>query len=109
MQKGLLYNNSLHICTYGFVYAEIQRLTQYLMHRFNIKCTIHTKAGGNFHSYILGNSREFLKNLILPFELNIISASAFGTSVYPPTFGFPPFYDYKNKNKKKRKTGPEGT
>jgi hypothetical protein len=38
MQKGLLYNNSLHICTDG--YAEIQRLTQYIKQKFNIKCTI---------------------------------------------------------------------
>lgn len=105
MQKGLLYNNSLHICTDGFVYANIQRLTQYLMHRFNIKCTIHIKAGGNFHIYILAKYVDLVKNLILPFELKIIYATAFGSSVYPPTFGFPPFYYYNNKNKKKGKQG----
>jgi hypothetical protein len=69
MQKGLLYNNSLLICTDGLVYADIQRLTQYLMHRFNIKCTIHKKAGGNFHIFILAKSVDLVKNMILPFEL----------------------------------------
>jgi group I intron endonuclease len=105
MQKGLLYNNSLHICTDGFVYAEIQRLTQYIKHRFNIKCTIHKKAGGNFHIYILAKSVDLVKNLILPYELNIISASASGTCVYPPTVGFPPYSSHEKNYKKKGKQG----
>jgi hypothetical protein len=105
MQKGLLYNNSLLICTDGLVYADIQRLTQYLMHRFNIKCTIHKKAGGNFHIFILAKSVDLVKNMILPFELKIIYASALGSSVYPPTFGFPPYSSHEKNYKKKGKQG----
>lgn len=59
-------SKGLYICTDSFTYADVQRLTQYLMDRYNLKCSIH-KAGGNHRIYILAKSVETVKNLVLPF------------------------------------------
>lgn len=59
-------SKGLYLCTDSFSYADVQRLTQYLMDRYNLKCSIH-KAGGNHRIYILAKSVETVKNLILPF------------------------------------------
>lgn len=56
----------LYLCTDGFTHADVQRLSQYLTNKYEIKCSIH-KSGGNFRIYILAKSLETLKNHILPF------------------------------------------
>ena len=71
-QKGLLRNNSLYLCTDGFAYVDVQRLTQYLINRYNIKCTVHKKAKGNYRIYILAKSLQTVKNIISPYKLNKI-------------------------------------
>ena len=59
-------SKGLYICTDSFTYTDIQRITQYLTDRYNIKCSIH-KTGGNYRIFILVKSVETVKNLILPF------------------------------------------
>lgn len=59
-------SKGLYICTDSFTYADVERLTHYLMDRYNLKCSIH-KAGGNHRIYILAKSVETVKNLVLPF------------------------------------------
>jgi len=56
----------LYICTDGFTHGDVKRLTQYLVDRYNIKCSIH-KAAGNYRIYILAKSVERVKNIILPY------------------------------------------
>lgn len=59
-------SKGLSLCTDSFIYTDVERLTQYLMDRYNLKCSIH-KAGGNHRIYILAKSVETVKNLVLPF------------------------------------------
>ena len=57
-------SNGLYICTDSFTRADVKRLAEYLIERYNIKCSIH-KAGKNYRIYILVKSVETVKNLIL--------------------------------------------
>ena len=59
-------SKGLYICTDSFTHADVQRLSQYLSNKYDIKCSIH-KSGGNYLIYILAKSVETVKNLILPF------------------------------------------
>ena len=59
-------SKGLYLCTDSFTLAEVQRLSQYLSNKYDIKCSIH-KAGKNYRIYILASSVETVKNLILPF------------------------------------------
>lgn len=59
-------SKGLYLCTDSFTYADVERLTHYLMDRYNLKCSIH-KAGGNHRIYILAKYVDTVKNLILPF------------------------------------------
>ena len=59
-------SKGLYIFSDSFTFADVQRLSQYLSNRFDIKCSIH-KSGGNYRIYILAKSVETVKNLILPF------------------------------------------
>lgn len=59
-------SKGLYLCTDNFVYADVQRLGQYLNYKYNIKCSIH-KAGNNYRIYILVKSVDTVKNLIIPF------------------------------------------
>lgn len=56
----------LYLCTDSFTLAEVQRLSQYLSNKYDIKCSVH-KSGGNYRIYILAKSVETVKILILPF------------------------------------------
>lgn len=58
-------SKGLYICTDSFTFADVQRLSQYISNRFDIKCSIH-KSGGNYRIYILAKSVETVKILILP-------------------------------------------
>jgi hypothetical protein len=53
-------SKGLYLCTDSFTHGEVKRLTQYLIDRYNIKCTIH-KAGKNYRIYILAKSVETVK------------------------------------------------
>jgi hypothetical protein len=67
MQDGLHgTSKGLYLCTDGFTYEDVQRLTNYLMDRYNIKCSIH-KAGKTYRIYILVKSVEQVKKIILPY------------------------------------------
>lgn len=59
-------SKGLYLCTDSFTHADVQRLTQYLIDKYNLKCSIH-KAGRNHRIYILAKSVERVKDLILPF------------------------------------------
>ena len=59
-------SKGLYLCTDSFTHADVQRLSQYLSNRYEIKCSIH-KTGGNYRIYILAKSVETVINLILPF------------------------------------------
>ena len=59
-------SKGLYLCTDSFTLAEVQRLSQYLSNKYDIKCSIH-KSGGNYRIYILAKSVEIVKILILPF------------------------------------------
>ena len=59
-------SKGLYLGTDSFTYTDVERLTHYLMDRYNLKCSIH-KAGGNLRIYILAKSVETVKNLVLPF------------------------------------------
>lgn len=59
----------LYLCTYSFTLDDVKRLSQYLINKYDIKCSIH-KAGKNFRIYILVQSIETIKKIlffILPF------------------------------------------
>lgn len=71
-QRGLWQGKSLCLCTDGFAQADLQRLREYLTHKFNIKCTIH-KQNRNYRLYILVNSLETVKYIISPYELKTTS------------------------------------
>ena len=62
-------SKGLYLCTDSFTHADVQRLSQYLSNRYEIKCSIH-KTGGNYRIYILAKSVETVKILILPFMHN---------------------------------------
>ena len=59
-------SKGLYLCTDSFTFTDVQRLSQYVSNRFDIKCSIH-KSGGNYRIYILAKSVETVKNFILPF------------------------------------------
>jgi hypothetical protein len=59
-------SKGLYLCTDSFTYDEVQRLSQYLKNKFDIKSSIH-KSGGNYRIYILAKSVETVKILILPY------------------------------------------
>lgn len=59
-------SKGLYICTDSFTYSEVKRLSHYLNNKYYIKCSIH-KSRGNYRIYILANSVETVKILILPF------------------------------------------
>lgn len=72
-QRGLPCGRSLYLCTEGFSSkgsADVKRLSQYLSDRYSIKCTVHKRAG-NYHIYILANSLDNFKNIILPYKLKM--------------------------------------
>ena len=50
----------------------VQRLSQYLSHKYDINCSIH-KSGGNYRINILAKSLDKVKILILPFMHKTIS------------------------------------
>lgn len=56
----------LYICTDGFSQDDVKRLTRYLIHRYNINCSIH-KAANKHRIYILVRSIETVKSIILPY------------------------------------------
>ena len=67
MQDGLKKSSKgLYLCTDSFTFTDVQRLSQYVSNRFDIKCSIH-KSGGNYRIYILAKSVETVKMNILPF------------------------------------------
>ena len=72
-QRGLWQGKSLYLCTDGFDLLDIQRLKEYLIHKLNIKCTIHKKPGRNYRIYILVNSIQTVKDIISPYELKTTS------------------------------------
>lgn len=59
-------SKGLYLCTDSFTHADVQRLTLYLIEKYNLKCSIH-KAAGNHRIYILAKSVETVRNLILPY------------------------------------------
>jgi len=59
-------SKGLYLCTDSFTYADVQRLSQYLIKKYNLKCSIH-KSGGNKRIYILAKSVETIKTIVLPF------------------------------------------
>ena len=59
-------SKGLYIFSDSFTFADVQRLSQYLSNRFDIKCSIH-KSGGHYRIYILAKSVETIKSHILPF------------------------------------------
>lgn len=59
-------SKGLYLCTDSFSHADVVRLSQYLMDRYQIKCSIH-KAGKNFRIYVLAKYVESVKTLILPY------------------------------------------
>jgi len=56
----------LYLCTDSFTLDEVQRLSHYLIRKYDIKCSIH-KSRGRYRIYILVKSIETVKFLILPF------------------------------------------
>jgi hypothetical protein len=66
----LLCGSSLYLCTEGFSRADVKRLSQYLIDRYDIKCTVHKRAG-NYHIYILAKSLENFENIISPYKLKL--------------------------------------
>jgi len=59
-------SKGLYLCTDSFSHDDVIRLSEYLMNRYEIKCSIH-KSGGNFRIYILAKSVEIVKTLVLPY------------------------------------------
>lgn len=59
-------SKGLYLCTDSFFHDDVIRLSEYLMNRYEIKCSIH-KSGGNFRIYILAKSVERVKTLVLPY------------------------------------------
>ena len=59
-------SKGLYLCTDSFTYADVKRLSQYLIDKYDFKCSIH-KSGKNYRIYILAKSVEKIKILILPF------------------------------------------
>lgn len=66
-QKGKLNGKGLYICTDNFDYTDIKRLTKYLTHSYNIKCTVHRVKGRKHRIYILPKSVQTLNDIILPY------------------------------------------
>jgi len=58
-------SKGLYLCTDSFTYVEVNRLSLYLINKYDIKCSIH-KAGKNYRIYILVQSLETIKFIILP-------------------------------------------
>ena len=54
------------MCTDSFSYADVVRLSEYLMDTYKIKCSIH-KAGKNYRIYVLAKYVESVKILVLPY------------------------------------------
>ena len=65
-------SKGLYLCTDSFTFTDVQRLSQYVSNRFDIKCSIH-KSGGNYRIYILAKSVETVKIHILPFMHNTMT------------------------------------
>jgi len=59
-------SKGLYLCTDSFTRDDVKRLSQYLINKYDIKCSIH-KAGKNYRIYILVQSIETIKFIILPF------------------------------------------
>jgi hypothetical protein len=59
-------SKGLYLCTDSFTHPDVKRLTQYLIDKYDIKCSIH-KAGKNYRIYILAKSVEIVKNIVLPY------------------------------------------
>ena len=67
MQDGVRGSaKGLYICTDAFSHEDVKRLTQYLIDRYNIKCSIH-KVGGKPRIYILVKSVETVKGIVLSY------------------------------------------
>lgn len=58
-------SKGLYLCTDSFTLDDVKRLSQYLINKYDIKCSIH-KAGKNYRIYILVQSIEKIKFIILP-------------------------------------------
>lgn len=56
---------AIYLCTDSFTHDDVKRLSQYLINKYDIKCSIH-KAGKTFRNYILVQSIETIKFFILP-------------------------------------------
>jgi len=59
-------SKGLYLCSDGFTYLDVERITDYLTSKYNIKCSIH-KAGKNFRIYILVKSIDRVKDLLKPY------------------------------------------
>ena len=59
-------SKGLYLCTDSFTSDDVKRLSQYLINKYDIKCSIH-KAGKNYRIYILVQSIETIKFIIWPF------------------------------------------
>jgi LAGLIDADG DNA endonuclease family len=62
-------SKGLYLCTDSFTHEDVKRLSQYLINKYEIKCSIH-KAGKKYRIYILVKSLETVKFIILPFLHN---------------------------------------
>lgn len=56
-------SKGLYLCTDSFTSDDVKRLSQYLINKYDIKCSIH-KAGKNYRIYILVQSIETIKFII---------------------------------------------
>jgi len=59
-------SKGLYLCTDSFTHDDVKRLSQYLINKYDIKSSIH-KSGKNYRIYILVQSLETIKFIILPF------------------------------------------
>ena len=59
-------SKGLYLCTDSFTLDDVNRLSQYLSNKYDIKSSIH-KSGTKYRIYILVKSVEKVKFLILPF------------------------------------------
>jgi hypothetical protein len=59
-------SKGLYLCTDSFTQTDVKRVTQYLIEKYNLKCSIH-KSAGNYRIYISAKSVETVRILILPY------------------------------------------
>nr|QBM09702.1 hypothetical protein [Dactylella sp.] len=59
-------SRGLYICTDSFTRAEVNRLKNFLIEKYNISCSVH-KANDNFRIYILAKSVKTVTDLVYPY------------------------------------------